>query len=100
MQCARFLLRSFPVGSFQHLANIFHIPANWAFLKIQIVSGAKGVPKGLLSHYDYRALIVILSMCTAQNFFQTFCTRAIEYTLLAMVGNMSVEYVFVLDFWK
>ena len=60
----------------------------------------KGDPELLLSPYNYRALITILSMCTAQDFFQTFCTRAIEYTLLAMVGNMSIEYVFVLDFWR
>ena len=40
MQRARFLLRSFPVGSFQRLAEIFHGPANWALLKINIVSGA------------------------------------------------------------
>ena len=39
MKCTSFLPRSFPAGSFQRLANVFHGPANWAFLKINIVLG-------------------------------------------------------------
>jgi hypothetical protein len=52
---------------------------------------------GLLNSNNYEALIGILPMCT-QKFFQTFCTRVIESTLLSMVKDMSIEYVFVFDF--
>jgi len=60
------------------------------------------IPEGLVDYsYDYEALIGILPMCTAENFFQTFCTRVIESSLSWMVRTTAyMEYVFVFDFWK
>jgi hypothetical protein len=59
--------------------------------------------RGLLDSYsNFEAVIGILPMCTSQHFFQTFCTRVIESTLLEKVqASLScVMYVFLFDFWK
>jgi hypothetical protein len=58
------------------------------------------IPEGLLDYSGYEALIGILPMCTAENFFQTLCTRVIESSLSWIVRTTAYMYVFVFDFWK
>jgi hypothetical protein len=58
------------------------------------------IPEGPVDHSYDEALIGILPMCTAENFFQTFCTRVIECNLSWMIRALSMQYVFVFDFWK